>query len=231
MNKTIISILIIAVLLGAVGFLYYTQNKSITTPGTQTDTDTITVTDQTTPLESLRNLMTSGRAVQCTFSDLESQIEGTVKIANQNVRGDFTSIIDGQPTLSHMITSEQTMYLWSDATGGQAMMYDISMITPAAGTVDTGSPDQTGQPSSLDLDKTGNYDCSPWTVDPSVFTPPDNITFSDMSQMMQNMQNLQNLTTPTGKEAGDSGESDPCTACDQLTSDLQTQCRQALNCN
>jgi hypothetical protein len=73
---------------------------------------------------------------------------------------------------------------------------------------------------SVDLTQKYNYKCEPWSGDDSLFVAPKDITFTDFSSMMP--------------KAGASGtmmdKNVKCAACNYLTGEQQTQCKQTLGC-
>ena len=78
---------------------------------------------------------------------------------------------------------------------------------------------------SFDPDKVVEYKCSPWIVDASLFTPPSNVKFSDLSSMMK---------PPTGAAstgAAQNGSFDMCATCNNLTGETKDQCLSAFKCN
>jgi hypothetical protein len=175
--------------------------------------------------ETLRNLIAAGRTVSCTYTDPAASTSGTMKVANNQVRGDFTITAEGANTTSHMISDGKIMYIWSDSQGNLGMKYDLTTLpTPGAGTL---AP--TGQAQPLDLDKQLDYQCSDWAADPTVFTPPANIQFQDLSSLMNNL--IPKVTGIPASDVKTPSNATACATCASLTGDAKTQCTQALGCN
>ena len=77
------------------------------------------------------------------------------------------------------------------------------------------------QESSSIKDENIDYNCKPWIVDNSFFTPPSNIEFVDLSQEVLQIE-----------ETVEQVEEAQCSACDQLPAGQgKEECRQSLGCN
>lgn len=131
-------------------------------------------------LESLRLL---NEDLECTISytpsDETPAVEGTYFVSSGNMRGDFLTEspdLSGQ-ILSSMIINGETMYTWSTIEGETyGMKIDISAANKTT--------DEIQQPVSLDTNV--KYDCKNWeNVDRTVFVPPADVLFQDMSQLMK----------------------------------------------
>lgn len=214
MNKGIlIAIAVIVLIGGAIGFTMMNKPKTAT-PETPTNTET---SNGTMEVKSLRDLWTLGNNQTCTFSDTTTGNNGVVYVSSGSMRGDFTSMVNGTSTDSHMIVAGDAMHMWVDGqpSGFKSSLTQLENLgsNPSA-------------PKTVDLDQQVDYDCNSWSVDASKFAVPSDIEFMDMSAMMESMpptmmDNGTN-TTPT---------SDQCAACDSLSGTYKTQCLQALNCN
>ncbi len=204
MNKKLglIIVAVILIALGLGGFLLLSKGGK-----------TAPVTSGTTPEPSssaqkmsLRSLLSFTGSQMCNFSDIESTTSGQIYMSAGRVRGDFSTIVEGNVVKSHMYTDGREMYFWMD---GSASGFKSSLtVTP--------SP-EAGKPANenVDLDRQSDFDCGPWTADDSLFVLPDGVKFSDLSTLM---------AVPTG------GQASPCQTCDQLTGDTAVQCKKALNC-
>lgn len=119
--------------------------------------------------QTLAELLAAGTAQTCTFTQADG--EGTVYVANGKMRGDFTSVADGKTMTSHMISDGTTAYTWVDGmpTGFKMMMNSAQ----AAGQ----------QPGTVDINQRLGYNCSSWSADASVFTPPAGMQFNDLAAL------------------------------------------------
>ena len=193
---------------------YFLMNRSI---GSDLDsTDPVKILDEMASGErSLRNLMTISSNIVCTFNDTESGVEGEIYVGNGNLRGDFVTQTNGSAMNSHMISTNDRVYVWSDESD-QGMVFTLE---------DVEDPDAEDEmSSSVDLDEEYSYNCRPWIVDRSVFQLPGNIEFIDFSSMMQF-----EIMTGDGDQVIQ-GTSEQCAACEALSGDSKTACLQALGC-
>lgn len=219
MNKTIIVTLAVALLgiVGVGGFMLMNQNKT-TTPSNPVSTTT--KTDASTQKKSLKDFLTLAGNQECTFKD-EAGNGGVVYGQNGKVRGDFTSMVNGVGTNSHMFSDGSTVYIWMD---GQTQGFKTSLA--AVSQLSTSENVQT-----MDVNKQVDYECKTGSPNASLFATPTTVTFTDFSEMMNSV--------PATIKAGESMEAGPsaqnmkaaqCAACDQLSGSSQTQCKQALGC-
>jgi hypothetical protein len=160
---------------------------------------------------STKDLIMMGKNVTCDFSrqDENGNIEGTVYVSNQKVRGDFNMTdSSGNNFQTSVINDTEFGYTWGSSPFG-SMAIKFAVDEPGTFTEDaTANQEQTFNP-----DEEMNYKCRSWNVDDSKFVPPSDIQFTDFSQQMQ--------------QIGDS----QCSACEQIPDETaKTQCLQALGC-
>lgn len=158
--------------------------------------------------QSLKDLM--ARTQTCEFSD--SSIAGVtssgkVFIDAGKIRGDFTTVANGQTSAGHMIVKDNTTYVWMDGqTTGFKMAFDAQANAQA----------QQSAQQSIDANKKLNYDCDSWNADSSVFNLPSGVTFNSMGTV--------------GAGASADVKVMQCNACNSLSGDQKAQCRAALAC-
>ncbi len=213
-NKVLLAIgaVILIVVLGGAAFIM--SNNSSKTPVSTQPTQSENPASSNNQ-KSLKDLIASGQAQKCTFKDKSESVdvEGTTYIDNGKMRGDFNSSVGGKSIMMHMIVSDKTSYTWMDGqTTGFKMEFDPEKMTAPTGS------DQSQQ--SVDVNKLIDYNCSGWSVDSSVFTPPANVKFSEMGAM----------TIPSGVPTGVS-DLDKCSVCNSLPADAKAQCRSSLECD
>jgi hypothetical protein len=207
MNKKLLIGIIVLAILGT-GVYFY---KS----GTGTTGDN----NVTSGIQSIKDLMASGVPQKCTFStsDESGTSEGTTYVSGGSVRADFSTTIDGETSVSHMITDGKTSYVWEDGkpTG-------FKMVTPEY-EEGFGSEDSEGtsEDEGVDLDQNADYVCAPWIPDNSFFEPPGDVDFTDFSKM---------YALPASSGAADQNFSQ-CSYCDALSGSDKLQCLTAFNCN
>lgn len=130
--------------------------------------------------KSIRDLLSLGVAQQCTFS--EGMNKGTTYVSDGKVRSDFTTIAEGTSIPAHLIVRDNMSYFWTDAS--DAGFKTVIQEPTEASTSASISAER------IDVDRKGDYVCSAWVASDSMFTPPSDITFTDMSEL------LFNLSTP-----------------------------------
>ena len=180
MKKTGLIIGIIIILLIIVGAFFLTKKSAVQTPVTQNQTQTqatekspASTNNSQTIESSLKDLLTGGKSVACTYSNkLESAtINGKVYVANGKMRGDFeTTTSDKVAVKGHMVVDAQTSYVWTDMSN-QGMKVSLNNLPKPTGT----------KSNTPDINQKMNYTCENWNADASVFALPSNITFREIT--------------------------------------------------
>lgn len=200
MNTKVIGI-IAAIVVIAFGAWFFTQNNG---DSGQTKNDSLS-TEAEIQLEqentSLKELMTRGRDVMCTYDSAESG-KGTIYASKGKARGDFEVTTEGRTSLGHMIADETTGYFWMEGeTSGMKMMMN--------------SEAEVNNNENQGVDPNKNYDfrCNSWRADDSVFNPPANVEFRE-------------FTIPALPAASTSTEIDvdPSAICNSLSEPAKSQC-------
>ncbi len=172
MNNKVIGAIVVVVLIGLIAyFAWGKKDNSNSVESTTQSTDTTQPAEQSTVSpQSLKDLLASGTAQKCTFSDSGSQ--GTFYVSSGKARGDFSSTSEGKVMTTHMIMDGQTTYFWTEgSTQGFKTMV-------AAGTAAAAPP--TGQNQGVDPNKKVDYSCSGWSADSSMLVPPASVQFTDL---------------------------------------------------
>lgn len=219
-KQAIIGILAAAVILiGAGGVFLYSKNKPAAEPSSTTSAKEQTKTESTMN-NSLTDLLSSGKTQKCTFSysDENGGTEGTAYINNQNMRADLSiTTEDKKVSQMSMIRKGDDNYIWG---GGFPDGTGLKMTLSA----EEFTSDEESK-KYFDTSKKANYDCSGWTVDSSLFTPPSNIKFSDLSSMMKGV--IKSEAKPSGTTNSTGAN---CSVCNNLTGDAKTTCMSSLGC-
>jgi len=165
-----------------------------------------------TTKNTLSGLLSLGKTVECTFDydENNSQVKGTVYVSGNKMRGDFIVDVLGQTQNSSTIQDGDVMYVW-----GSSMPQGIKMDI----TDEQKELTQDAQ-KYYDRNKQIDYKCKPWVAKANLFTPPANITFTDVSESMKNIPTL-------SKDM----KASQCQACDSLTGESKAMCLKQLNCN
>jgi hypothetical protein len=215
-SKLVAVVIAIIILLGLGGYLLYGKSKAPqkVMQTTQAPVKSLTPATNTT----LAGLMSLGQNLRCTFntnSTTGASTNGTVYISKGNVRGDFTvKAKDGKQDQMSIIRVGDTNYIWGSALPtGIKMTLALDKLTSGA---------QTSQYSTVNQ-KT-NYNCMPWSVDPSLFTPPASVKFTDMTGLMP--------VSPTGAQTQNQGSSTTTNPCTGITdAAAKTACENAMHSN
>ncbi len=221
MNKGLIIAIVLVVLVVGAGALLLSRNQSTSTPAAPSSQSN---SEQTVNGESfsgnLLSLLSSGQSYTCTFGGADesgNEFNGIVYVASGNkLSGEFSMVQPGgEPVQSNVIRDGTYNYIWSDLLeDGLKTKIEEGDTSIFGG--DSASDISTG------LSDTENYhfNCNPGVSDNSMFIPPTNINFVDLSEQMMMIQE-KNEAALEGK----------CDACDQIPAgDAQNQCLQALGC-
>ena len=145
-------------------------------------TATTTPSDHVTGNDSLQNLIAMGKTLECSFrtSDAAGATEGTAFFYNGKLRVD--TMYAGTSSLadtSNLIISDDMIYTWAKTPAGS-----FAVKLPTSAIRADGAAHRDGE---VSLQNNVQYDCKPWHVDGSVFVPPADITFMDMSNLLPGM--------------------------------------------
>lgn len=141
--------------------------------------DDVAATADMNGFGTMNDLVARGEDLECQINsvDDETVINGSYFIADQKIRGDFlvqAPDLEGE-VLSSLIIDGDTMYSWTDFMGE---MHGITMQLD-------NTEDGYDEMGSVDLDERVKYNCKPWkNVDQSIFNPPSDVMFQDLSGMM-----------------------------------------------
>lgn len=138
--------------------------------------------DSKTGRSTLDEIRGWGEDLECTIKvstdEALDSVEGTYFVSDGNIRGDFlTSSPDlkGQ-ILSSLIIKDSMMYTWSEIEGElYGMKIDLSLVDDSMETNET-----------VSLNDSVKYSCKNWErVDQTVFNPPSDVLFQDLSNLMR----------------------------------------------
>ncbi len=206
-NKAVIGIIAVVVILGAIFFATRGNKSDVASNGATAESATGANMENT----SIKSLIDAGGSRKCTFKTTEAGAEssGTVYASDGKMRGDFTSMIEGKETMSHMIYDGTTSYIWMDGqASGFKMTLDKSDVAAE-------------QNQSVDVNKNYEFDCNSWSKDNSKFEVPSNIQFSDFSGLAGAAANM-NVNTGADTKALQQA------ACANLPEPAKTQCLAAV---
>lgn len=188
------------------GFNYYIQGTTQPMESTKANALDGASSDQMKGKDSLLALFKLGKSMECTFSFSSEGMkgEGTGYFDKNKSRVDSLYAGGGTESIaSYMITDDTTkmMYTWFMSEG---KMSGMKMTIPDEVVVESGAaatPWAQAPTPQVTPETDVTYDCKPWTVDSSVFVPPNNVEFTDMSEMQKQMEEMQRgmeaLTMPS----------------------------------
>ncbi len=218
-NKVLIGVfIIISLALSGAGISWVKNNvfsapikESVSTEITASASASLAPSANQNQQTSLKDLWRNGVSQKCTFAD--GSVTGTTYVSDGQMKGDFSTSVNGKSTTSHMIVQGDSSYVWMD---GQSQGYKVSIenISQQIGASSSGA---------IDLNREFNVECQSEAVESSKFTLPQNIQFQDMGSLNQNMTKATNSGTIDLKAA-------QCGACDKLPGGAKDQCKKALSC-
>jgi hypothetical protein len=137
-----------------------------------------------------------------------------VYVSGKKMHAQFTTSVAGQSMTTNVINTGSENFIWGkSAMGDMAMKFAVD-------------PEQADAQSAqqFNLDQDVNYKCSPWRFDETMFEPPADIKFSDMSAMMK-----QAMPSSVDME---SFANQQCVACAQIgDGNAKQECLLKFQCN
>lgn len=204
----IAAVIVILLIGGAVAYMKFGAQQS---PQTNAPVAQQKESEENSMVGTLKSLLSGGKNVTCSVSYTgEQESTGTVYVSDKKMAGDFTVTVEDKKMNSHMINDGEFVYVWSDdQTQGIKMSVTEVNVTPP--------PGQENQ--AVDLNKEANINCDTWAVDTGKFTPPVNVTFSDMTDLMM----------PKTSPSESMMEKTDTSVCDQITDpSAKTACEKAM---
>jgi len=202
---------IAAVLVLGGGYFFYSQSSGKPANNNQPISGMVKGT--------LQDLFARETSMQCKFSydDEGNKSEGTVYLSGKKMRGDFAlSQSDGKSMQSHVIRDDVYGYTWLE---GQKQGTKLK-IEKSDEVMEKSEDKKDDELFAID-NKEVDYDCKAWNVDSSMFKPPANINFQDISIQVEESKK----TTEQLKES-------QCASCNQVPAGTaREQCLQAFECN
>lgn len=182
--KILVSGLFAIIVVGG-GILLFTQN-----PVTPTDTAVDSTTSEVTPAENTETDETPREkkmpfsqfirqhgSHQCTVNQLVAEVEtrGTTYVHNGMIRGEYNSQIQGMSIDTSILVRDGYTYSWTSMMpnlGYKAKVVETDASTnPEVGTKGT---------YAWNAENIGDYECTPWAPDQSMFEIPDRVHFTEM---------------------------------------------------
>lgn len=226
MNKFTIGVIIIVLLLIG-GGTYYLSQRSPKQEEVMSENAMVEEKIEQSTGEKMTgtfmDLLRLGQNYNCTFSSSDEEgnkTEGKIYVAagGDKLNGSFTlTQKDNTSYNSYIIRDGEYNYIWSSV---MKQGYKTK-IEPEDETLfgDSSTDNKESNVGLTDKDKV-DFNCRPWIVNNSLFSPPTDIEFINLAEQMQEMKEKMNESVETG-----------CSACDQLPAgSAKDQCLSTLGC-
>ena len=214
MKKSLLVIVLLLIVLG--GIAYFLMSNKQMQPKTMVETKN-QPTSAAMTRGSLLDLLSQGKNLNCTFNTSTNNVEssGTVYVSGKNIRTDFTTTVEGKKNTGSMIRDENYSYVW-----GMGMAQGIKIKNSSIGT----SANSAQNKQYFDQTAKVDYNCQPWGPNNSIFSPPADIKFSELSIPLLPPQ----VTGSSGSAT--TGSQAACAACNSLSDQAKAMCLSQLHC-
>lgn len=126
-------------------------------------------------------LMQEGKPLKCTAdlatAENKPKQKATFYVTAAKMRNDVTIGGNGNTSKIHVIIDNEWQYVWKDGQTSTEQSMTPSKLNIGALTASAGAADE----SMPILNQQMELACSPWTADETVFTPPSDIEFKDIT--------------------------------------------------
>lgn len=184
-RNLIIAAVAVVILLGA-GYMILGNKKSAPS---SSETAAPTTTESSV-ISSIKDALAGGQSLECKYADEDGRTTAAY-IKNGMVRADVTA--SKPEEAGSVIIKDKKMYFWN-AQGGFMMEMTDEMMEQGE---EAAKESTQGQDTIANLEKY-KESCKAGVIADSMFTPPANVKFQDMSSMIKNAM-------PSGTKAMPSG--------------------------
>jgi len=179
-NKTLPIIIVLAVIvIGAGAYFIFGRSKS-TVP-----TDSITVSTETTETTvsetfsgTLKEAISLGVGMKCTYNVEGNEYEGYVK--GENYRG---TMMTAEGKTGTVVVKDDCMWIWEEGDTEGLKICDTAIETEEEDEV--AGEGGVWEQSSGGVGSETDYNCVPYAVSDAQFTPPANVNFLDPTEMVE----------------------------------------------
>lgn len=182
-TKTIILTGLVVIVLLAVGGGFLFMGKNPTSNTKPNETKKVAKENGGTIFSSIKDALSKSLSLTCDFTDEAGRVTKSY-IKNGAVRANFS----GKTPLESgsVIVKDKKMYLWTADKKGFTMELTDEQLSGKAATDSGTTPNAAAQQSNIlaSLEKYKN-NCKAGVISDSMFVPPTDITFSDLSQLMK----------------------------------------------
>lgn len=216
MQTRIIGIIAALILVGGIGGYLILHKNTATAPKTTTPI-AASPTQANSGGMTMAEIFASGQNKKCTFEvagKTGGKTLGTFYVSGANAYGTFDVTTNGKTQTTYIVRNGDTNYIWGGALPtGIKMKLSVDELSK-----------NTQASQSLNIDQNTNFNCSGWTVDNSLFTPPANVKFTDVGAMMGPS------TLPSSGSSTEQQHTYQCAACNALTGENKTSCLTIYKC-
>ncbi|MFA5986132.1 MAG: hypothetical protein WC819_02160 [Parcubacteria group bacterium] len=171
---------------------------------------------------SIKDIMLMGGAVKCTWEDGESGMSGITYVDGEKMNSKTMNMpvgVNGEIGEAYAISDGTWLYMWtSTSLQGTKMKMEKEDLAKAAGNIQKENTGDIKGDGAMDMNAKYNYDCEKWNADATLFVPPTNVTFTDLSAMMEQM------SAPVKEGAGAGGGVDMKQICNMLSGQDKIDC-------
>jgi hypothetical protein len=199
----------------AAGLIYYSVSKGKQNQGKENN-QAVGVENPSGEY-SINELLTINKPLKCTWKESttgDKDVTNIIYISGKKFYQDVTMSDIGH---SFTISDGDYLYIWNDFNEMASKMKNSEIKTSAV-------PGQEKTKETTGQEQKRNFVCEKWTVDASIFIPPTNKNFKDITEEMnQAVQNLQQNSDEYKKQACDSCRNAP-------TQELIDSCLENMQC-
>lgn len=128
---------------------------------------------------TFRDVMSWGQSAHCTW---DIQVRGVHVVGEVWIDGDrWKQIMTTEGQLLNSVSDGEYMYMWGPSMPGMKIPMNLHEMDEYADVPPAGIP------AGPEMDVEYNYDCEPMSIPSSMFVPPNDVEFRDISEMMATM--------------------------------------------
>jgi hypothetical protein len=180
---------------------------------------------------TIEDMAKSGKPYKCEYKMTVENItqEGILYFGGKDMmRGDIAlDMPEMGKSHTHFIKSGDTQYIWTDEQPGGIKMTITEEELKEMQEMGEGEFQQ-----NIDMNTKMNLKCVKWSPDASMFKPPSNIEFQDLSAMMENLGASMGGAGNSGGSGLSADDIDMCYICMQIPAgSARNDCLRENDCN
>ncbi|MBI5044769.1 MAG: hypothetical protein HZC02_02485 [Candidatus Levybacteria bacterium] len=186
-----IILLVLALILfaGVGGFFFLSQKNAPEKVATTTEKSASPTIDSS--FSSIQEALSKSLSLTCVYEDGKMTTNAYIKagaVRSDTISGDLKKT-------TSMIMKDKKIYMWS-GNQGTMMEFDVEKMMPSVTAVPAKVTPATQNPQDAfaQLDKF-RQNCKPATVADALFTPPSDVTFTDLSKAMKSIPSITGAMT------------------------------------